>query len=951
MARGRVNKAAIKDKKAKRLPRLSLFFFKRPRLTVFIWLALLVFGILSYTSFMGRQGFPPVEAPLSIVTGSYLVENPQKVDAFIDKPISEIALKQNNVKSVQSTANPNTFSIVIQYKDGTDPKTANKTLEAAVKASNKLPKTAKANFQVADVGRFSPRGEGFDMLIAVYGNGLTPQELTDKAAAFSKRLNNQSLSLVAGSKVIDPFSEGINPATGKAQQVQTSFDRFGERINGKIIFHDDVAIGLKAVEGADAVKLYNQVQPALDNLNLEPQFQGIKANVTAAFAPQINQEINELQRTLLEGLIAILIVGTILVSLRASLLILLSMATVIAITLGGLYLIGYTLNVITLFAIILGLALIVDDTIIMTEALDVERRRQKTVEDTVKVATNKVSLAMLAATSTAILGFAPLIFISGILGGFIRPIPLTLIISLVVSLLVALTVIPTLARPLILRARSIGPKVRVNFRVRAQESFANVLTAPLRWANHYRKRLWISGIVALIVGLGFIAAGAYIFKYLTFNIFPSNKDSNQLMVSLQFPAGTTIKTAQATADKVDTMVEQTLGSNLDKLNYYSTGDTSAAQLFIDLIPYNQREVTAPQLVDQLKTKFNGFSDASVSISQQDVGGPPGSFSVFIETTDRQSAMNLAGDMVIFLQGKTLERADGSTAHISKAMINNPDAYLRQDGKQLVQVTAEFDASDTSTLVTLAQNLVQKHYTNQELAKFNLKTSNIVFDFGFENENQKSFKSMLIAFPILLVVMFIVLALEFRSLLQPILIFMAIPFSFFGVTGGLWLTDNPFSFFTLLGFFALIGLSIKNTILLTDYANQARQAGLGRVEAIASAVEERFRPLLATSATAVFSLLPLALTSPFWESLAFTLIFGLLSSTLLVLLVFPYYYLGAEYLRMRISRRGFLKWLVINILIVGLTGYYLHKTAVLAFVVLNLLLVVYFKKFKKAPTKR
>ncbi|MFZ1484149.1 MAG: efflux RND transporter permease subunit, partial [Candidatus Saccharimonadales bacterium] len=141
-----------------------------------------------------------------------------------------------------------------------------------------------------------------------------------------------------------------------------------------------------------------------------------------------------------------------------------------------------------------------------------------------------------------------------------------------------------------------------------------------------------------------------------------------------------------------------------------------------------------------------------------------------------------------------------------------------------------------------------------------------------------------------------LAFQFRSLLQPILIFMAIPFSLFGITLGLYLTDNAFSFFAMLGFFALIGLSIKNTILLTDYANQSRRAGMGAVDAAHEALAERFRPLVATSLTAVVSLIPLAVSSPFWQGLSVVLIFGLLSSTFLVVIVFPYYYIAGEFVR-------------------------------------------------------
>jgi Cu/Ag efflux pump CusA len=118
----------------------------------------------------------------------------------------------------------------------------------------------------------------------------------------------------------------------------------------------------------------------------------------------------------------------------------------------------------------------------------------------------------------------------------------------------------------------------------------------------------------------------------------------------------------------------------------------------------------------------------------------------------------------------------------------------------------------------------------------------------------------------------------------------------------------------MGFFALIGLSLKNTILLTDYANQARKSGLGAIDSAVAALGERFRPLVATSLTAVVSLIPLAVTSPFWQGLAVVLIFGLLSSTTLVILVFPYYYLGGEFLRTHISRKAFFIWLAITIVL-------------------------------------
>jgi multidrug efflux pump subunit AcrB len=99
-----------------------------------------------------------------------------------------------------------------------------------------------------------------------------------------------------------------------------------------------------------------------------------------------------------------------------------------------------------------------------------------------------------------------------------------------------------------------------------------------------------------------------------------------------------------------------------------------------------------------------------------------------------------------------------------------------------------------------------------------------------------------------------------------------------------------------GFIALIGVAVNNTILLVDSANQQRRAGGSAGEAIQYAVTSRFRPLITTTITTVVGLLPLALSDPFWESLGFTLMGGLVSSTVFVLLCFPAFYLGLESVR-------------------------------------------------------
>ncbi|OVE79076.1 hypothetical protein BVY00_01340, partial [bacterium G20] len=314
-------------------------------------------------------------------------------------------------------------------------------------------------------------------------------------------------------------------------------------------------------------------------------------------------------------------------------------------------------------------------------------------------------------------------------------------------------------------------------------------------------------------------AGGWLFSKVTFNIFPPSKDSNGLSVSMTFPDGATISQAEKLADQVNGVVSATVGTQFKEAAYYSTGTSRSARLRVILVPYTKRNISAPQISANLqKALEDKVTDVQVKVGQEDVGPPAAAFSVEIQTDDPGKAYALAKDIADYLQKAQLKRPSGKPAKITSTTIGSRGTIARDNGKKYVRVMAEFDGTDTSTLVTLAQDSIKKEFNASKLASYGLGKDTLKFDIGQESENQNSFKTLAIAFPILLVVIYLLLAVQFRSLLQPALIFMAIPFSLFGITLGLYLTHNAFSFFAMLGFFALLGLSIKNTILLTDYAN-------------------------------------------------------------------------------------------------------------------------------------
>ena len=933
------------NQKPRPLQRLSLYFFNRPRRTAILCLALVFFGIASYTTLLKREGFPAIETPFAASQGTYLVNDPAKVDQEAARPLSEFLLEQDGVKSIQTQSFNNFFTAIVSYEESVDAEKRSNELQTAIDQRNILPEQSRSKLEAFKFG-YTERGD--DLVISFYSEQLVDYDvLIAKAAEAAEIIKNKDLPLVEDASIINPYQTARNPITGQEELAQKSFERYGKRGNNQNQFYQSVVIGIQAVENIDRLEFDEQVRIVVEEINSSSSFDGYQATISASDAPQINTQISELQSTLLEGLLAVLIVGSIVIAIRASIITVLSMVTVIAITNGLLYAIGYSLNTITLFALILGLSLIVDDTIIMVEALDAQRKKRKDPKKAVSEATRKISRAMIAATFTAALSFTPLIFVGGILGSFIRAIPVTIISALFISLIVALVFIPLYARFFLLGRKQIGEENVHEISAGLEAKIAKFISRPMIWAKDSRKRLIAVCLSAIIFSFAFIGAGAYMFQLVTFNIFPSAKDANQLSVNITFPPSTDIAGAQTIASDIEKIAAETIGENFVQGAYYGQANTQNAIINIELTDYKDRGIRAPELVDKLSAKFKQFNGATVSVNQLDAGPPPSAFTARVDSSqNRESAIRLANDIASFLKSVELTRLDGSTAATDTVTSPNPSVYTRNDDQEYVSVSATYEDTDTTTLVTLTQTAVEKEFPKEKVASYGVGENALSFNFGQETENQDSFKTLALAFPAVLAVIYVLLAFQFKSFLQPILIFMAIPFSLFGITLGLYVTDNALSFFAMLGFFALIGLSIKNTILLTDYANQARREGMRPVDAMHEALAERFRPLIATSLTAVVSLVPLALTSPFWEGLAVVLIFGLLSSTFLVVTAFPYYYLTAEFIRSKVSILNFVTWLAISFAI-GFPLYQVMAPLAIIAPIAAVTAIIIFKKYRYA----
>lgn len=889
--------AHLKKTTAKQNPlsAIAWFFAQRYRVTSMFFIILLVMGSLFYSTFLKREGFPPINLPVSAVQGTYLVNDAAQVDREVVQPIARAIDTVDGVTDFSTTADSNFFSVIVQFDDDIDIDIATDNLSTAIKEQATLPSNTNYNVAAFNPSKFDNK---YDLLLAVYDKRDSAYEdLSSKATAVAETITSKSE--IESATPITVIESSTDPRNGTTVQQQTKINRVGIKEGDDLVFYPAISIGVNRSGTVDDIELSNAVQDATQNIQGQPQLDDIKTTITADFATTINKQISSLQNNLISGLIAVLVIALLLISWRAALVIALFIPTVLASTFLGLGLLGFTLNTITLFAVILTLGLFVDDATIMVEAIDSYKKEKRRHKDVIKRAIARVGIASLAGSLTTILVFTPMLFISGILGSFIRLLPLTVIIALVSSYIISIVVVPFLARPIVLAGKKQkGLLDKLSIFAPIEEKLGSFFgRLPLLHATDKKKSRIVS---SLLVGLSIISiGGAALFAgKLSFNIFPPTKDSDILLTEIQFAPKTDIATANTITEQVDQTIKTTIGDELVAVTYLSA-DQRSATIEIELTPFQQRTLSSHDFIDKLSATGETVDGASVQYSQRDAGPPSQDypFEMRVYVRNETDLDTVTTDIKNYLENQTIAVAGSSPTTITEVKIEGTQTISRANDGRFVTIKARFQNEEAgSSAVLNTRENIEKTYDSEKLASLNLAKDALDFDVSQESENAQSFNSVGTGLLVALALMYLLLVILFNSFSQPLLIFTAIPFSLFGVFFGLWLTDNSLSFFVMVGLLGLIGIVVNNSILLTEYANQEKAAGKDRYQAIGAAVKDRIRPLLTTTLTTVFALIPLALSDPFWQPLAYTLIFGMLSSTILIVLSFPYYYLGVERLR-------------------------------------------------------
>lgn len=874
-----------------RITGFAAFFYENSKFTVLLFISILALGYLSYTSFLNREGFPSVNVPIAVVNTAYFAGDEQQVLEDVTIPLEAAISEIDGVTGVTSSTDDNFSNIFVEFEENVA------SADGAAEIENELlkvelPGAAQPMVISIDASKFDGQ---YDMLVSVAGD-LSIEDLQKEASIVAEEL--VELQLISDADVLEQIATRTNPLTGEEFLAQDSFSRVGIRENGELGFKPAVAIGLvKKNGGIDAIELSDTVRERIAEVKEEGQLnEAVTIVYTGDIAEVVNSQISSLEENALSGLIAVVMVLFLVINWRSGLTAAVFIPTVMAATFLGLYGLGYTLNVISLFALILVLGLFVDDAIVVIEAIDKKKREGLKHMQAIKSALSDIGSADVLGTITTILVFLPMAFTSGILGEFIRLIPITVILALVLSLIIALTVIPFLADFLIRYSDKGEPKgwrkIQYYLLYAARDFVEFVGNKNSEFIGWYlASKLRTVAVILLsivLVGVGFFYAGQ-----IKFSVFPTPKDNTQLGYDVVFPPNRTIEDAEKRTQELENLLKKVAGEQIVSVSYLSANERSLSGS-INLTEIDERDVTSTEIVDKLTEEFTEYDKARVKVTSAGAGPPAQEFPFTMQLFGDSSA-ELAQNAAK-IEEFMLERELSGENRVEAVVVENLANVTREDSNRFVEIKARFSESENTGLVVELQDKIEEEFSDLE----------INLEYGQESENINSFNSTIFALLASLLMMYALLVLQYNSYLIPLLVFLAIPLSFTGVFPGLALTDNPLSFFTMLGVIGLAGIVVNNTIMLLDFIRQESDEKNLKA-ALASSIKLRFRPIVATTATTVAGLFPLALSDPFWESLSYTIIFGLIASSIIVLLAFPaYYYLtmsSASWLGKRLKAAG------------------------------------------------
>jgi HAE1 family hydrophobic/amphiphilic exporter-1 len=656
---------------------------------------------------------------------------------------------------------------------------------------------------------------------------------------------------------------------------------------------------------------------------------------------------------------------------------------------------GQTVNMISLFAFIMTLGILVDDAIIVGENIYTHYNRGKSPSTAVIDGLKEVGGPVVMAVSTTVVAFLPLMFIAGIMGKFIAVMPMAVIIILLVSLGEALIILPAHLDHALKQSEKRKAKLdswheRLRKRVEAllQFTIKRLYTPAINYVVKNRYFTLSIGIGVLIISIGIVAGG-----YVPFVFFPKG-ESDWLIAEINYPLGTPVSLTEAAVEHLETNAFELNAAfpefseengDLVKNTFALVGliprrdwkppqiGSHVGEVWVELVTSGERpEISTNEILNRwrsqvgelpgierlafftleggpagnaIEIQLNGddFDQLSLAADElkKEIETYPGTYDisdnfrpgkqekklrvkegarsigVTMRGLARQVRQAFYGEEALRIQRgrddvKVMVRyADEQRSSLSGfdemrirtstgqeipieevADIENSRAYStinRVDRKRTVTVISDIDeatANASRIVADLKANFLPKLVERYPGISFDLE--------GQQKRTSESIDSLKSGYLLAMMGIFLLLAGQFRSYIQPVIIMMAIPFGLIGAVFGHLVMGMEFTIISIFGIVALSGIVVNDALILIDFINRALRSGVDIETAVVESGKARFRPVLLTSITTIVGLLPILLETSFQAQflipMAISICFGLLAATLLTLLYVPALYL-------------------------------------------------------------
>jgi multidrug efflux pump subunit AcrB len=872
------------SKSAREVFNISKLAIQFSWLTVSFWIAVTVAGVLAFSS-LKYALFPDVTFPVVVVNATAPLTTALDTEAKLTKPLEERLRSLEGLESIRSSTYPSQTAVSLAFAVGTNLETSTKKVETALKQLT-LPKGATNKIIPLNLN------ESAAISYAIESPTRNLKDLTKLAQdeivrAIAKLPGVLKVSLL-GTATATPL---VNPASATVPQAGATLVRF----NGQ----DALAFQVIKRGNANTLEVVSRVEKEVQRLR--STLKDVNLTLAATQAEYIRQATQSTIDALIEAVVlSIVVIFPFLWNWRATLISALAIPTSLLATFIVMAIFGFNLETITLLALALVIGSIVDDAIVDVENIMRHIDDGETPRQAALLATNEIGLTVTAATLTAVAVFLPIGLMGGVIGQFFKPFGITVSAAMLASMLVARTLSPVLAIYWLKPKSSLSPRREAKIWVAFTQFYRNLLT----WSLNHRKIVIGLAVLSFIAGIALIPLipKGFIPKLDRgeFNIaytapLPSIPEGvgrdkgvggeklTPSSPSSPIPIPNPLNDSLDVAKKLEEVVRKspavetvftTVGSR--------EGEPNKGILYVKL--KKDRTITTGELQDQLRSSLPTLSGVTTSVEDiqfVDSGGQK-PLQVALRGNDLQ-ALSKAVKAI----KERIQRLPGF-ADVTVTGETNPQGTVFQIERLNNQRVAYISAN-------LGKDLSLGDATDKLVAEANaVLPSGVSLNLGGDSASQgevfSSFGSTLALSALCIVVVLILL---FKSWVDPLVIGVSLPLALVGAMLALLITKSDFGMISLIGFVFLLGLANKNAILLVDYINQLRDAGLDRTEAILNTGLVRLRPIMMTTASTILGMLPIALGfgagSELRSPMAVAIAGGLVSSTILSLIVVPVVY--------------------------------------------------------------